>query len=56
MATLLASPYVSPPVDKTAVFPLASRGFILVFEDVPLSTQYIVLHALAVQKKGKTKL
>ena len=56
MQTLTASPYVSPPVDKTPVFPLASRGFILVLEDVPLSTQHIVLHALAVQRKGKSRL
>jgi hypothetical protein len=56
MDTLMASPYLSPAVDKTSVFPLASRGFILVLEDVPLSTQHIVLHALAVQRKGKTKL
>ncbi len=56
MQTLTASPYVSPPVDKTPVFPLASRGFILVLEDVPLSTQNIELHALAVQRKGKTSL
>ena len=56
MDMLKASPFVSPPVDKTAVFPLGSRGFILVLEDVPLSTQNIVLHALAVQRQGKSKL
>ena len=54
--TLKATPYVSPPVDKTSVFPLGSRGFILVLEDVPLSTQNIILHALAVQRQGKSKL
>jgi len=53
---LKASPYISPAVDKTAVFPLGSRGFILVLEDVPLSTQNIILHALAVQRKGESKL
>ena len=56
MNVLKASPFISPAVDKTAVFPLGSRGFILVLEDVPLSTQNILLHALAVQRKGKAKL
>ncbi len=56
MDMLKASPFVSPPVDKTAVFPLGSRGFILVLEDVPLSTQNIMLHALAVQRQGNPQL
>ncbi|HID37131.1 MAG TPA: hypothetical protein EYP39_07150 [Ghiorsea sp.] len=56
LAVLKASPFVSPAVDKTSVFPLGSRGFILVLEDVPLSTQNIELHALAVQRKGQSKL
>jgi len=53
---LKLSPYVSPPVDLTPVFPLTSRGFMLVLEDVPLSTQQVILHALAVQRKGKQTL
>ena len=56
METLKTAPYISPEVDKTAIFPLGSRGFILVLENVPLSTQNIELHALAVQRKGKTSL
>ncbi len=53
---LTTVPFMSPPVDKTPVNALGSRGFLLVIEDVPLSTQYLLLHALAVQKKGKTQL
>ncbi|MDQ7004376.1 MAG: hypothetical protein Q9N67_05470 [Ghiorsea sp.] len=52
--TFKAVPFISPPVDKTAVFPLGSRGFILILEDVPPSTQSIELHALPVQRKGKS--
>lgn len=53
---LTAVPFISPPVDKTPINALSTRGFLLVIEDVPLSTQHILLHALAVQEKGKAKL
>jgi len=54
--TLTKVPFISPAVDKVPVPTLSSRGFILLVEDVPLSTQHVVLHAIAVQRKGKTKL
>lgn len=54
--TLTAVPFISPTVDKTPINALGSRGFLLLIEDAPLSTQHILLHALAVQKKGTAKL
>jgi len=42
--------------DITPVFPLTSSGFMLVLAQMPLSTQQVILHALAVQRKCKTKL
>lgn len=49
-------PFSSPPVDKTPIAPSGSRGFLLLVEHAPRSTQHIVLHAVAVQQKGTTKL
>jgi len=51
-----AVPFVSPPVDEIPVPAQGTRGFILLIEDAPHSTQHILLHALAVQKKGATTL
>jgi len=53
---LQSAPFVSPPLDKTPVSALGTRGFLLLIEDAPRSTQHILLHALAVQKKGANKL
>jgi len=54
--TYQAVPYVSPPVDEIPVPSRGTRGFILLIEDAPHSTQHILLHALAVQKKGAVTL
>ncbi len=56
LATLRAVPFASPPVDKTPVSAMGKRGFLLLIEDAPSSTQHILLHALAVQRKGAAKL
>ena len=56
LKTLKAIPFSSPPVDKTPVSSIGKRGFLLLIEDAPRSTQHIVLHALAVQRKGASKL
>ena len=56
VSTYQSVPFVSPAVDAVPVPAQGERGFILLIEDAPLSTQHILLHALAVQKKGAAKL
>lgn len=54
--TLKATPFVSPAIDKTMVGAFAQRGFILLLEETPRSSQQFTLHALAVQRQGLTQL
>lgn len=49
-------PFISPPVDKTPVSMLATRGFLLLIEDAPQATQHILLHAIATQRQSAQKL
>ena len=56
LETLQNVPFVSPPVDKTSVPMLSTRGFLLLIEDAPQATQHILLHAIAAQRKSVQKL
>ena len=54
--TLQQVPFISPPVDKTPVPMLSTRGFLLLIEEAPQTTQYILLHAVPSQRKSAQKL
>ncbi len=56
LKTLKSAPFTSPPIDKTPVAYLGKRGFLLLIEDAPRSTQHILLHALAIQRLGTSRL
>lgn len=56
LATFKAVPFSSPAIDKVPVAATGSRGFLLLVEDPPLSTQHVLLHAFAVQRKGASML
>jgi hypothetical protein len=47
---------MSPPVDKTPIPGLSTRGFLLLIEEAPQTTQYILLHAVPSQRKSAQKL
>jgi len=54
--TLKTVPFSSPPVDNTPVSMLKSRGFMLLIENAPQTTQHILLHAIATQHSSQAKL
>jgi len=54
--TLQQVPFMSPPVDKTPIPGLSTRGFLLLIEEAPQTTQYILLHAVPSQRKSAQKL
>ncbi len=56
LETLQKVPFMSPPVDKTPVPMLSTRGFLLLIEEAPQTTQYILLHAVPSQRKSAQKL
>jgi len=49
MPTLSSAPFISPAIDTVPITALGKRGFLLLIEDVPMSTQHMLLHAVAVQ-------
>jgi len=49
MPTLSSAPFISPPVDIIPIPALGQRGFLLLIENVPMYTQHMILHAIAVQ-------
>ncbi|MDX8387766.1 MAG: hypothetical protein R8M46_04420 [Ghiorsea sp.] len=54
--SLQAVPFTSPPVDNTPIPSLGKRGFLLLIEDAPQSTQHILIHALAKQRNKRSQL
>ncbi|MDQ6989896.1 MAG: hypothetical protein Q9M19_08430 [Mariprofundaceae bacterium] len=55
LKTLQHAPYASPAIDEVPVLSSGKRGFMLLIEDAPNSTQHILLHALAVQRQQLQK-
>ncbi len=53
---LQTAPYASPGIDHIPVQSSGKRGFMLMIEDAPSSTQHILLHALAVQRQQHKSL
>lgn len=56
LETLQSTPFISPPVDTTPISMLATRGFLLLIEEAPQTTQHILLHAIATQQKSAQQL